>query len=86
MVVVKPKLPVVASSVTWLYNLTPEGNPFSSRSWGYLSPLELVLTESLCPVDTERCIDSQESTQSPSEELSRKAQVNAGGVRRSLGL
>lgn len=34
MVVVKPKLPVVASSVTWLYNLTPEGNPFSSHPGG----------------------------------------------------
>ena len=73
----KPKLPIITSSVPGLYNLILESSSFPSRTQGYLSPLELVFTESLGPTDPERCSGPQERTQSSLEEVSRKAWIHA---------
>ena len=72
----KPELLFITSSVPGLYNLTLESSSFPSRAEGYLSPLELVFTETLGPIDPERCLGPQERTQSPLEELSRKARIH----------
>lgn len=73
----KPKLLIITSSVPGLYNLILESSSFPSRTQGYLSPLELVFTESLGPTDPERCSGPQERTQSLLEEVSRKAWIHA---------